>query len=105
MQREGAPVLLPNGNRRGDPLSAPRCGAKTRRGTPCLSPAMANGRCRMHGGKSTGPRTPEGLERVRRARLKHGHYSAESIALRRQLRQLLADSRKTLVEFQSGWDS
>ncbi|MFC1944498.1 HGGxSTG domain-containing protein [Chloroflexota bacterium] len=24
---------------------------------------MKNGRCRMHGGKSTGPRTPEGLER------------------------------------------
>ena len=30
----------------------PRCGAKTRSGTPCRSPAMANGRCRMHGGKS-----------------------------------------------------
>ena len=28
---------------------SPRCGAKTRSGTPCLSPAMANGRCRMHG--------------------------------------------------------
>ena len=24
---------------------------------------MKNGRCRMHGGPSTGPRTPEGLER------------------------------------------
>ena len=32
---------------------------------------MANGRCRMHGGKSTGPRTAEGLERPRKARLKH----------------------------------
>ena len=34
--------------------AAPRCGAKTRRGTPCQSPAMANGRCRMHGGKLPG---------------------------------------------------
>jgi len=31
-----------------------KCGAKTRKGTPCQSNAMANGRCRMHGGKSTG---------------------------------------------------
>jgi hypothetical protein len=30
-------------------LSA-RCGAKTRRGSECHSPAMPNGRCRMHGG-------------------------------------------------------
>lgn len=27
-----------------------QCGAKTRNGTPCKSRAMANGRCRMHGG-------------------------------------------------------
>ena len=31
------------------------CGAKTRSGAPCKNRAMANGRCRMHGGKSTGP--------------------------------------------------
>lgn len=30
------------------------CGAKTRSGSPCQSKAMTNGRCRMHGGKSTG---------------------------------------------------
>lgn len=33
---------------------AKRCGAKTRSGAPCKNGAMANGRCRMHGGKSTG---------------------------------------------------
>src|SRR5690625_3663094 len=32
-----------------------RCGAKTRTGKPCKAYAMANGRCRMHGGSSTGP--------------------------------------------------
>ncbi|MFB5193059.1 HGGxSTG domain-containing protein [Alicyclobacillus fastidiosus] len=31
------------------------CGAKTRSGDPCKNAPMANGRCRMHGGKSTGP--------------------------------------------------
>lgn len=30
------------------------CGAKTRSGGKCQSVAMANGRCRIHGGKSTG---------------------------------------------------
>jgi hypothetical protein len=59
---------------------------------------MANGRCRMHGGKSTGPRTPEGLERSRRANWKHGLYSAESIAARRYMSQLLRDSREMIEQ-------
>ncbi len=83
---------LKNGNPPGDPNSAPRCGAKTRKGTSCRQPAMKNGRCRLHGGKSTGPRTPEGLERARRANWKHGLYSAEAKAERRLIRQLLCDS-------------
>jgi len=36
----------------------PRCGAKTRKGTPCQAQALANGRCKYHGGLSTGPRRP-----------------------------------------------
>ncbi len=39
------------------------CGAKTRKDTPCQAKALANGRCRNHGGLSTGPRTPEGRAR------------------------------------------
>ncbi|MEY8747019.1 HGGxSTG domain-containing protein [Bacillales bacterium AN1005] len=34
-----------------------QCGAKTRSGEPCKRKALANGRCRLHGGKSTGPKT------------------------------------------------
>jgi hypothetical protein len=46
--------------------AAPRCGARSKRtGKPCRAAAMPNGRCKVHGGKSTGPRTPEGLERSR----------------------------------------
>src|SRR4051812_8919764 len=37
-----------------DPRKAPRCGAKTRRGSVCQQPAMKNGRCCLHGGKSPG---------------------------------------------------
>jgi hypothetical protein len=64
--------------------SAPRCGARyKRRDHPCQSPAMENGRCRLHGGASTGPRTPEGLEHSRMANWRHGYRSAEAIAIRR----------------------
>jgi hypothetical protein len=37
------------------------CGAKTRAGTPCKSRALhMNGRCKFHGGLSTGPKTEAG---------------------------------------------
>jgi hypothetical protein len=73
---------LRNGARPGDFLAAPRCGARTRCGGSCRQPAMPNGRCRMHGGLSTGPRTPEGRARCARARLTHGGYSTATRALR-----------------------
>ena len=52
--------------------AAPRCGARTRRGSPCQSPAMPNGRCRMHGG--TSPGAPKGNKNA----FKHGRYTAEA---------------------------
>jgi hypothetical protein len=63
---------------------------------------MANGRCRMHGGASTGPRTPEGLARSRHARWKHGLYSAEALAEQKRVRELLAQSRELLKQIQAG---
>lgn len=69
---------LRHGNPPGDLTKAARCGARTKRRTgPCRAPAMANGRCRMHGGKSTGPRTETGLERSRQARLCLGFHTQE----------------------------
>jgi hypothetical protein len=46
--------------RRGDPMTAPRCGAKTRKGTPCRRAAKLHPhsgrrtRCRLHGGVPAG---------------------------------------------------
>ena len=59
--------------------SLPKCGARTRAGHPCGAPAYRrpgeyeprNGRCRMHGGLSTGPRTAEGKARCRVAALRN----------------------------------
>jgi hypothetical protein len=84
---------LNNGNPPGDPRNAPRCGAKTRSGKPCQAPGMANGRCRMHGGASTGPRTAEGLANSRRSRWKHGRYSASKIQNRRSAQRWVNLSR------------
>jgi hypothetical protein len=83
--------------RRGDPSKAPRCGARTRRGTPCKLPAEKNPktglrkRCRLHGGLSTGPVTSEGRRRIIEARTIHGRYSKAAKEARRQLRQRLAE--------------
>ena len=88
---------LRNGNPRGDPNAAPRCGARTRAGCPCRAPAMANGRCRMHGGRSTGPRTPEGLARLAAARTKHGAYNAASRAFHAGCRTLVVRSNLLIM--------
>ena len=69
-------------------LRAPRCGARRKRdGEPCRGPAMANGRCRLHGGRSPG--APRG----NRNAWVHGYYSAGAIAERRELRSLLRQAR------------
>jgi len=51
--------------------------------SPRRSPAMPNGRCRMHGGSSPG--APKGNKRA----FKHGRYSAEAVARRRKVAALV----------------
>jgi hypothetical protein len=60
---------------------------------------MANGRCCMHYVSSTGPRTPEGLARSRRAREKD--YAAEALAEQKRARELLTQSRELLKQMQA----
>ena len=62
-----------------------RCGAKTRKGTPCQRPAnKKNGRCRLHGGASSGPRTEVGRARISAANLRHGKYTKDKLEKRRE---------------------
>jgi hypothetical protein len=36
-------------------------------GKSCMCKALSNGRCRLHGGLSSGPRTPEGKAKIAKA--------------------------------------
>lgn len=67
--RQG-PVIVPaGGGGFCQPLKGSTCGATTRKGTPCQCKALKRGgRCKFHGGMSTGPRTPEGKARIAAAR-------------------------------------
>jgi hypothetical protein len=48
-----------------DELRGLACGAKTRSGSPCKrTDIYLNGRCKFHGGLSTGPKTPAGRARA-----------------------------------------
>jgi hypothetical protein len=75
--RSWSPDWRPHRVRRRD---RSRCGAKTRSGQPCKAPCVwnhetdtpRNGRCKLHGGLSTGPTTDEGRQRSIAA-LKAGH--------------------------------
>ncbi len=70
-----------------------RCTAKTRQNNTCKSPAMVNGKCRMHGGASTG--APCGKKH---GRYKHGGYTKASITDWAHLRQIMRDSRAMMRE-------
>lgn len=68
------------------------CGARSKQnaGRPCRQPAMKRrNRCRLHGGFSTGPKTPEGKIRSAQANYKHGLYTNAAIAERRLMRMMM----------------
>jgi len=69
----------------GDQWEGIRCGAKTRSGSECQRPAYkVNGKCHLHGGASTGPRTETGLASLTQARTKHGKFIKEKRAAARR---------------------
>ena len=74
--------------------SSPRCGARTRDGTLCRAPAMhGKARCRMHGGARRSG-APRGNQNARR----HGMFTKDGIAERRQTQVLLDEAWKLLSE-------
>ena len=75
--------------------SSQRCGAKTRAGGACQSPAVAGKqRCRMHGG-AKGSGAPKGNQNA----LKHGIYTRKALEEQLFLSDLMRASRETLSEF------
>ncbi len=67
----------------------PRCGARKRSGGFCGQFSMSNGRCRYHGGKSTGAKNP---------RVKHGMYTKSAIEERRWLKELIQEANQLASE-------
>lgn len=77
-------------------LESPRCGAKTRRGSPCRAPIVAGKtRCRMHGG-AEGSGAPAGNQNA----LKHGRFTREAMADRKALRALIREVNETLTRIE-----
>ena len=73
-------------------LSSPRCGAKTRSGKPCRSPAVTGKqRCRMHGG-ARGSGAPKDNKNA----LKHGTFTRDAMRKRAALVALIAEAREFL---------
>jgi len=76
----------------GPMLASPRCGAKTRSGGACRSPAVhGRKRCRMQGG-ARGSGAPKANQNAR----KHGLFTRDAIVERRRIRALLGEARKLL---------
>ena len=76
-----------------------RCGAKTRSGNFCQRPGnKINGRCRLHGGLSTGPRSEDGITRITTSKTIHGRFikaEREKAKLRAKVgKQISAEVKK-----------
>jgi hypothetical protein len=85
----------------GPDWSGQRCGARTKAGSPCQRPAVKKtGRCTRHGGKSTGPRTPEGRARIEAAQTVHGKQTKEARAAAKRRAQIGREIRAELREIE-----
>ena len=76
-----------------------RCGAKTRVGGACQNPAIkGRGRCKLHGGRSTGARSPQGKARVAAAHTTHGKRSKAHLekvrAIKLELKRITHELRR-----------
>ncbi len=60
---------------------------------------MKNGRCKMHGGKSTGAKTKEGLENIRNSNFRHGLYAKEILEEKKYFSDLLKENKEFLKNF------
>ena len=74
-------------------------GQNPKGGTPCQRPAFKhNGRCRLHGGLSTGAKTADGLKQISDANLKHGKYTKDKLEAQRHAAKV---GRRTLAKLKN----
>jgi len=75
-------------------LASRRCGARTRSGSACNSPAVqGKKRCRMHGG-ARGSGAPRGNQNA----LKQGRFTRAVFAERQRIRELVRQARKLVAQ-------
>src|SRR5262245_43180812 len=73
--------------------TARQCGARTKSGKPCRSPATKKGRCRLHGG-AKGSGGPPGK---RNGQYRHGERTKDATAEQRKFSALLKMLRAGLT--------
>jgi hypothetical protein len=72
------------------PIPRVFCGAKTRVGGTCKQPAMTNGRCRLHGGKS--------LSGKQHGRYRRGEFTRDALANRQEIRAMRQMAKRGLLK-------
>ena len=95
MEKESTPLFEPSlrgGVKPFDLSTLPKCGAKPRSGKPCQRYGnKKNGRCRLHGGRSTGAKNQKG---TRNSSFKTGYYTQEAVQQRREVAELIRECRE-----------
>lgn len=76
----------------------PQCAAKSKQsGFRCKNFTVKDKAvCWIHGGKSTGPITTKGREKIRTLKTQHGLYSQDANDEKRRFRALLQNAQETL---------
>jgi len=78
-----------------------RCEARTRKGTPCQRPGTKkNGRCKLHGSRSTGPKTEDGSARLTASKTIHGRSSKAARAKAKERAEVSRQVRAELKEIE-----
>jgi len=79
-----------------------RCEARTRRGALCKRPGnKVNGRCKLHGGRSTGPKTEEGRARLAASKTTHGRTTKAERAKAKHRAEVGRQVRAELTEIEA----
>jgi len=78
-----------------------RCEARTRKGTLCQRPGnKVNGRCKLHGGRSIGPSTEEGIARLVASKSTHGRTTKAERAKAKHRAEVGRQIRRELKEIE-----